>query len=179
MAATLSHAPFHTARAPRCCHHTAPQSRRDKKAQRTVRFASSTTDIVSALALRHQQLRFPPYTKPRPPVHCKPILKDSAGNMTEYLRSVGKAFGQALHAFGVWCTGVTSKNPNVRCDMYKQLIAQIRGSSLQMQMAAWTVLQNHVHGIWVQLLDDFSMLREEYSENEFHLYTWLLDDVLI
>ena len=90
--------------------------------------------------------------------------------MTEYLRRAGSTFSRALSALGVWCTGVTSENANIRSDMYKQLVAQIRGTSPHLRHAAESILQAHVHGMWVQLVDDFSMQREEYSPQDMILY---------
>ena len=172
MAPSLSHVSFHARPSSRCCH-SSEQGNKDNKAKRSVQFAATTIDIRSALA-RRRDARFSPSATTRYSIaHCKPILKDSEGNMTQYLRRTGEAFGRALHALGVWCTGVTSKNPNVRCDMYKQLIAQIRADSAQMQWAATTVLQNHVHGFWFNLVDDFAMQREEYSQKHIILYKCL------
>ena len=169
MARSLSRVSFHTGPSSRC-HYTGEQGNRNKKAKRAVHFAAATIDIRSVLAQR-RDARFSPSAAARYSTHhCRPILKDSGGDMTHYLRRTGEAFGRALHALGVWCTGVTSKNPNVRCDMYKQLIAQIRADSAQMQWAATTVLQDHVHGFWFNLVDDFSMQREEYSQKDIILY---------
>ena len=86
--------------------------------------------------------------------------------MTEYVRRTGSAFSRALSALGVWCTGVTSDNPNIRSDMYKQLVSQIRGTSPHLRQAAESILQANVHGMWVQLVDDFSMKREEYTTKD-------------
>jgi hypothetical protein len=86
--------------------------------------------------------------------------------MTDYLRSVGSTFARALSSLGVWCSGVTSENPNVRSDMYKQLVAQIRGISPHLRQAGESVLQANIHGMWIQLVDDFSMQREEYTPKD-------------
>ena len=97
--------------------------------------------------------------------------------MTEHLRRTGSAFSHALSALGILCTGVTSDNPNIRSDMYKQLVAQIRGISPHLRQAAESILQANVHGMWVQLVDDFSMQREQYTANDLILYIhfrWLL-----
>lgn len=138
-----------------------------KKKGKHVHFSSSTTDIISTLFERHQ-LRFS-HTSIGQSRHCRPILKYSE-DMTDYLRSVGSSFARALAALGVWCTGVTSENPNVRSDMYKQLVAQIRGTSPHLRHAGESILQTNVHGMWMQLVDDFSMQREEYTPKDIILY---------
>jgi pantothenate kinase type III len=89
--------------------------------------------------------------------------------MAQYLRKTGEHFNKALHAFGRWCHGVTSKNANVRSDMYKNIVAQIRGASKQMQQTAQKALHQNVHGFWVTLVDDFNMIREEHSEQQLDL----------
>jgi len=178
MAPSLSHVSFHTSPSSRS-RHSSERGNKDKNAKPAVQFAATTIDIRSALARRRDAGFSPTATTRYSTPHCKPILKDSEGNMTQYLRRTGEAFGRALHALGVWCTGVTSKNPNVRCDMYKQLIAQIRGDSVQMQWAATTILQNHVHGFWLSLVDDFAMQREEYSQEHIILYKPLERSFLI
>lgn len=90
--------------------------------------------------------------------------------MTDYLRRAGSAFARALAALGTYCSGVTSDNPNVRSDMYKQLVAQIRGASPPMRQAGESVLCSNVHGMWLQLVEDFSIQREEYTPENIVLY---------
>jgi hypothetical protein len=159
-----SHVSFHTT-PPSPCRHPTQNNNDKKKAPRTVHFAASTVDVLAALAhRRHSQL--PRHPTLNTQAHCKPILKDSESSMTAYLRKTGEHFSKALHAFGRWCHGVTSKNANVRSDMYKTLIAQIRGASQQMQRAAGKVLHENVHGFWVSLVDDFNIIREEPSEQQ-------------
>jgi hypothetical protein len=138
------------------------KSQRDHKKQ--VRFSSCTTDIITSL-FEKNQFRFSSTRVAANSRHCRPILKYSE-DMTEYLRRTGSAFSRALSALGVWCTGVTSDNPNIRSDMYKQLVSQIRGTSPHLRQAAESILQANVHGMWVQLVDDFSMKREEYTTKD-------------
>jgi hypothetical protein len=83
--------------------------------------------------------------------------------MTESLRKQGSNFARALATLGGWCVGVTSNNPNVRSDKYKQMLDYMLGSSRHVRKAAKAVLADNIHGIWVQLVDDFSMQREEYT----------------
>jgi hypothetical protein len=95
--------------------------------------------------------------------------------MAQYLRRAGSGFARALAALGAWCSGVTSDNANIRSDMYKQLVTQIRGTSTHFRRAGETILQDHVHGMWVQLVDDFSIQREECTPNDTILYTFHAD----
>jgi hypothetical protein len=132
-----------------------------------VHFASCTTDITTTLFER-SEFRFSLDAK-RQAGHCRPILKYSL-EMTEYLRRAGSSFARALAALGTYCSGVTSANPNVRSDMYKQLVAQIRGTSPHMRQAGESVLCANVHGMWLQLVEDFSMQREEYTPENIVLY---------
>ena len=133
------------------------QQQPSSPSQKHVHFASCTIDIVSALVQRHD-VRFTTFeTK-----HCRPILKYTPDTMSGYLRKAGTTFARALNALGAWCTGVTSTNPNVRSDHYKQIVAQIRGSSPLLKEAAESALYQNVHGLWVQLVEDFSIRREEY-----------------
>jgi hypothetical protein len=157
-----SHPPpsFHTS-PPSHCRHTTQHSRHPKKTPPTVHFAASTVDVLSALAHR---IHRPDSTRPSPP-HYRPILKHSESSMT-FLRDSRERFSNLLRAFGRWCHGVTSKNPNLRSDMYKNLIAQLRGGYRQPQMIAERVLYNNLNGFWATLVDDFNMIREEYSEQE-------------
>ena len=147
-------------------HSETPKSQRDREKQ--VHFSSSTTDIITTL-LERNQFRFSHTSIAGGSRHCRPILKYS-GDMTEYLRRAGSTFSRALSTLGVWCTGVTSENANIRSDMYKQLVAQIRGTSPHLRQAAESILQAHVHGMWVQLVDDFSMQREEYTPKDMIMY---------
>ena len=143
-------------------HTKKPKSQRDHKKQ--VHFSSRTTDIVTSL-LEKNQFRFSHTLVTADSTHCRPILKYSE-DMTEDLRRTGSAFSRALSTLGVWCTGVTSDNPNIRSDMYKQLVAQIRGISPHLRQAAESILQANVHGMWVQLVDDFSIKREEHTAQD-------------
>src|SRR5271170_6411443 len=94
--------------------------------KKQVHFSTHTTDIITTLRKRRQfQFSYSPVQRS---THPKPILK-YPDNMADYLRRAGNSFSYALHSMGVWCAGVTSKNPNIRSDMYKQLVAQIRGVS--------------------------------------------------
>jgi hypothetical protein len=146
---------------PRVSSHTQTES--PKKRRKQVRFSSCTTDIITTLLERHQ-FRFS-NSIVHSSAHCRPILKYSE-DMTDYLRSVGSTFARALSSLGVWCSGVTSENPNVRSDMYKQLVAQIRGISPHLRQARESVLQANIHGMWIQLVDDFSMQREECTPKD-------------
>lgn len=146
---------------PRVPSHTQTESA--KKRRKQVRFSSCTTDIIITLFERHQ-FRFSNNTVHHS-THCRPILKHSK-DMTDYLRSVGSTFARALSSMGVWCSGVTSQNPNIRSDMYKHLVAQIRGISPHLRQAGESVLQTNIHGMWIQLVDDFSMQREEYTSKD-------------
>jgi hypothetical protein len=83
--------------------------------------------------------------------------------MADYIRRAGTEFGRALAAVGRWCVGVTSPKASVRSDMYGQLVAQIRGPSPHLREAGKCVLQTNVHGIWLQLVEDFGMEREEVT----------------
>jgi hypothetical protein len=138
------------------------RSQRDHK--KRVHFSSCTTDIIASL-LENNQFRFSHTRVTGDSRHCRPILKYSE-DMTEDLRRTGSTFSRALSTLGTWCTGVTSNNPNIRSDMYKQLVAQIRGNSRHLRQAAESMLQGNVHGMWVQLVDDFSMQREEYTATD-------------
>jgi hypothetical protein len=84
------------------------------------------------------------------------------------LWQTGEVYARALGTLGAWCTGVTSRNPNVRVDMYRQLIARIRGARLESE-AAHTVLFNSVHGVWLQLVEDFAIRKEVYSPEDDNL----------
>jgi hypothetical protein len=132
-----------------------------------VRFESYTTDIITSLFER-SEFRFYSDRK-RQTGHCRPVLKYSQ-EMTDYLRRAGSSFARALAALGTYCSGVTSDNPNVRSDMYKQLVAQIRGASPHMRQAGESVLCSNVHGMWLQLVEDFSIQREEYTPENIALY---------
>ena len=138
-----------------------------KDVRKQVHFDSCTTDILTTLAERNN-LRF----SQQPSCHSKPfrpILKFSE-EMTEDIRRAGSGFARVLSGLGMWCTGVTSENPNVRSDMYKQIVAQIRATSAHLRQAGESVLQANIHGIWVQLVDDFSIQREEYTSRDMILY---------
>jgi hypothetical protein len=137
-------------------HTKKPKSQRDKK---QVHFSSCTTDIITSLEKNQFRSHSSVVGDSR---HCRPILKYSE-DMTEQVRKTGSTFSCALSTLGVWCAGVTSDNPNIRSDMYKQLVAQIRGTSPHLRQAAESILQANVHGIWVQLVDDFGMQRREYT----------------
>ena len=147
------------------------QSKRFKRPQRIhkkhVHFASCTTDILKE-RFERSEFQFSDRSIRRF-AYGRPILKYS-NDMTDYLRRAGSSFARALSALGTWCSGITSENPNIRSDMYKQLVAQIRGTSPHLRQAAESVLQNNVHGMWFQLVDDFSMQREEYTERDIVLY---------
>lgn len=131
--------------------------------KKSVRFAPLTADILTNLFER-TEFRFPTAIA-RPSPRNRPILKYS-DNMTECFRRAGSAFARVLSALGAWCSGVTSDNPNIRSDMYKQLVAQIRGTSPYLRQAGESVLQNNVHGMWLQLVDDFGMKREHYTTKD-------------
>jgi len=124
-----------------------------KKRRKQVRFSSCTTDIINTLFER-RQFRFSNNIVHRS-AHCRPILKYSE-DMTNYLSTFAH----------VWCCGVTSDNPNVRSDMYKQLVAEIRGMSSQLRRVGESVLQANIRGMWIQLVDDFSMQREECTPKD-------------
>jgi hypothetical protein len=160
---SLSH-PF---RPPLLSHIRKPESRKDLR--KKVHFAFSTADITNTLFER-RNFRFS-HNSTGSLRHCRPILKYSE-DMAGYLRSVGGTFARALSALGVWCTGVTSDNPNIRSDMYKQLVAQVRGISPHLRQAGESVLQANIHGMWVQLVDDFSINREEYTPSDMILYSF-------
>jgi hypothetical protein len=130
-----------------------------------VRFSSCTTDITASLLQRYACSNR---------IHSRPILKFRPAIMSGYLRTAGSAFARALAALGAWCTGVTSENPNVRGDHYKQIVAQIRGSSTHLKEAAEAALYQNVHGLWMQLVEDFSMRRQEYASADNLLYCHLL-----
>ena len=146
------------------------QPQREARTKRKhVRFCPCTTDIIEALY--RSTFRFPPRNSSRTGHHRRSILKNPLDvDMSGYLRIAGSAFARALGALGAWCTGVTSSNPNIRSDMYKQLVAQIRGTSPHLRRAGESVLQANVHGMWMQLVDDFTIHREEYSQNDIALY---------
>ena len=132
-----------------------------------VHFAPTTTDIITTLSSR-AEFSFSTSCN-REQRHCRPILKYSE-NMTAYIRRAGTSFAKALSALGTWCAGVTSENPNVRSDMYKQLVAQIRGVSPHLRQAGESVLCQNVHGMWVQLVEDFAIRREQYTPQDVELY---------
>jgi hypothetical protein len=138
-----------------------------QRVARHVHFDSCTTDIITNL-LERNKFRFTCKNTPNS-VHSRPILKYT-DDMTDYLRRAGSSFARALSALGTWCTGVTSDNPNIRSDMYRQLVAQIRGFSPHLRQAGETLLQGNVQGMWFQLVDDFSMQREEYASKDILLY---------
>lgn len=135
--------------------HTSPSRKR-------VHFSSSTTDIAKALI---ERLELQYLLKRRGRRHCRPILKYSK-RMNDYLRTSGSTFARGLAAFGKWCSGVTSTNPNIRSDMYKQLIAQLRSTSQPLRHATESVLQANIPAMWVQLLEDFSIHRYEYTKKD-------------
>ena len=131
-----------------------------RSGKRHVRFDFSTTDINLSL------LRDPAFRYSCSERHCcRPILKYTPA-MSGYLRKAGSTFARALSALGAWCTGVTSENPNVRNDHYKQIIAHIRGSSLPLKHAAEAALYQNVHGLWMQLVEDFSIRRDNYATSD-------------
>ena len=122
-----------------------------------------TTDIIAAL-FEQSNFRYS-LTSSNRNQYCRPILKHNSV-MSGYLRKAGNTFARALSALGAWCTAVTSENPNVRSDMYKQIVAQIRGSSPHLKQAGEAVLCENVHGMWMQLIEDFSMQREEFMPRD-------------
>jgi hypothetical protein len=136
-------------------------------ANKRVRFTTlSPTDIRAALV---EQLEFRLLREQTAHHHCRPILKHSS-EMTGYIRRAGGEFARALAALGTWCSGVTSPKANVRSDMYRQLVAQIRGTSAHLRHAGESVLQANIHGMWVQLVDDFSIQREDFTPADQILY---------
>lgn len=151
-------------------HHHIPHRRTNKH----VHFSDSTTNILSSLCQRTTPLQVFRYSDPIPFFsdsnrHCRPALKYSI-EMVRFFREAGSQLAKALALFGEWCTGVTSTNPNVRSDMYKQLTAQIRSTSPHLKAAGEAVLVQSIQGMWYQLVDDFTTLREEYTEREIVLY---------
>jgi len=162
--------------------HQAPQknaqtpqfSRKDHK-ETHVHFSNSTTDILSVLRQRATSCQnlyrysnpFERSAESRRP--CRPALKYSI-EMSKYLREAGTQFAKALALFGKWCTGVTSTNPNVRSDMYKQLVAQTRSTSPHLKYAVEGILLQSINGMWIQLVDDFSIQRVKYTDDNIVLY---------
>ena len=149
-----------------------PNRHRPKESR--VRFSSCTTDIVSVLCQRAVSQKIFRYSNPIENCadrrrHCRPALKYTA-EMAKYLREAGNQFARALSLFGEWCTGVTSTNPNVRSDMYKQLVAQTRSTSPHLKHAAEAVLAQSINGMWLQLVDDFTIQRLNYTESNIVLY---------
>jgi hypothetical protein len=139
--------------------HTTPSRKR-------VHFSSCITDIAKSLIERTELQNL---IKRRGQRHCRPILKYSK-EMNEYLRTAGTTFARGLAQLGKWCSGVTSANPNVRSDMYKQLLAQLRSTSRPLRHATESVLQANLPAMWVQLLEDFSIYRYEYTKKDIILY---------
>jgi len=135
--------------------HTSPSRKR-------VHFSPSTTDIAKTLIERTELQNL---LKRRGRRHCRPILKYSK-EMNDYVRTAGSTFARGLAAFGKWCSGVTSANPNVRSDMYKQLLAQLRNTSQPLRHATESVLQANLPAMWVQVLEDFSIHRYEYTKQD-------------
>jgi hypothetical protein len=147
-----------------------PVSVQNGRQHKRVHFAPCTTDIITTLYHRAEFSFSTSYNhRIREQRHCRPILKYSE-NMTAYIRRAGTSFARALSALGTWCAGVTSENPNVRSDMYKQLVAQIRGVSPHLRQAGESVLCANAHGMWVQLVEDFSIQREQYTPQDIELY---------
>ena len=132
---------------------------------KTVRFETCTTDILAVLFDR-DEFTFSRTNTRR--VHRRPILKYD--NMSEYFKRAGTTFARALASLGTWASGVTSHNPNVRSDMYKHLVAQIRGGSAHLRHAGESVLYQHIAGLWIRLVEDFSVQREEWSIGDLVLY---------
>jgi hypothetical protein len=132
---------------------------------KTVRFETCTTDILAVLFDR-DEFTFSRTSTRRG--HCRPILKYD--NMSEYFKRAGTTFARALASLGTWASGVTSQNPNVRSDMYKHLVDQIRSSSPPLRQAGESVLYQHIAGLWTRLVEDFSVQREEWSTGDLVLY---------
>jgi hypothetical protein len=132
---------------------------------KTVRFETCTTDILAVLFDRDEFTFSRTRTQHS---YRRPILKYD--NMSEYFKRAGTTFARALASLGTWASGVTSHNPNVRSDMYKHLIAQIRGTSAPLRHAGESVLYQHIAGLWIRLVEDFSVQREEWSIGDLVLY---------
>jgi len=147
-----------------------PQFSGNRRKETHVHFSNCTTDIVSVLRQRATTCQkvyrysnpFEPFAESKR--HCRPALKYSV-EMSKSLREAGTQFTKALALFGKWCTGVTSTNPNVRSDMYKQLVAQTRSTSPHLKYAVEGVLLQSIHGMWFQLIDDFSIQRVKYTDS--------------
>ena len=144
-----------------CAPHT-PSPRKRKQ----VHFSACTTDIITVL-LDRAEFSFLRDVAPQSR-HCRPILKYSS-EMTSYFKRAGTTFAKALASLGTWASGVVSTNPNVRSDMYKEIVAQIRGMSPHLRAAGESVLCANITGMWLQLVEDFSMQREEYTPQELEL----------
>jgi hypothetical protein len=86
--------------------------------------------------------------------------------MTESLRKEGSAYKHALVELGRWCQRVTSNNPNVRSAVYKKLHGSTWLKSPHLRKAAYSVIANNIHAIWIQVVDDFSIQREEYTSED-------------
>jgi hypothetical protein len=147
--------------------HTESQRATKRRKRKNVRFEHCATDIVTALFDRADF----DFSQTVPSTNCRPILKYST-SMSEYFKRAGTTFARALAAFGTWASGVVSVNPNVRSDMYKQIVAQIRGTSAHLRPAGESVLHQNIAGMWLQLVEDFSMQREEYSPANIELYVF-------
>jgi hypothetical protein len=93
--------------------------------------------------------------------------------MDECLKSSGTEFTKALAAFGTWAAGIASKNANVRSDMYKQLLAQLRSTSSNFRAVAESVLQAKIAEMWDQLVEDYAIQKLEATDDDKILY--LLD----
>jgi hypothetical protein len=147
--------PLFSSQPPKPACHTSPSIKR-------VHFSSCTTDIAQTLIERTELRNL---LKRRGQQHRRPILKYSK-EMNDYLRTVGTTLARGLAQFGKWCSGVTSANPNVRSDMYKQLLAHLRSTSQPLRHATESVLQANIPAMWVQLLEDFSICRYEYTKKD-------------
>jgi hypothetical protein len=144
--------------------------RLDSKSQnlsksKKVHFSTCQTDILVSLFDR-TEFTFS-RVSPRKG-HCRPILKYS--DMTDYFKRAGSTFARALASLGTWASGVTSSNPNVRSDMYREIVARIRGTSAHLRHAGESVLYSNILGMWGQLVEDFSMQREDYTPGDIELY---------
>jgi len=89
--------------------------------------------------------------------------------MDQYVKQAKVSFTCALSALGTWCTGVTSTDKNVRSEMYEKMVKSIRGHSSFVRFGAQAILECGVHGMWWQLVEDFSIEREEYTTEEISL----------
>jgi len=152
-----------------------PQFGRKRRKETHVHFSNNTTDILSVLRERATSCQnLYRYSNPFERSaelrrHCRPALKYST-EMSNYLREAGTQFAKALALFGKWCTGVTSTNPNVRSDMYKQLVAQTRSTSPHLKNVVDGILLQSINGMWIQLVDDFSIQRVKYTDDNIVLY---------